>query len=86
MIWSTSAVIYAGQQLAAWSSKRKSLVTRLLAEACLELRELMFALVAWHSAAVTLARTQDDVDDLAVVVAGADCSADAVSLGGPRPR
>ena len=49
----------------------------------------MFALVAWHSAAVTLARTQDDVDgveDPAVFVAGADCSADAVSLGGPRPR
>ena len=46
----------------------------------------MFALVAWHSAAVTLARTQDDVEDPAVVVAGADRSADAVSLGGPRPR
>ena len=46
----------------------------------------MFALVAWHSAAVTLARTQDDVDDPAVVVAGADCSADAVPLGWPRLR
>ena len=86
MIWSTFAVIYAGQQLAAWSSERKSLVTRLLAEARLELRKLMFALVAWHSVAATLARTQDDVEDPAVVVAGADRSADAVSLGGPRPR
>jgi hypothetical protein len=41
----------------------------------------MFALVAWHSVAATLARTQDDVEDPAVVVAGADRSADAVSLG-----
>jgi hypothetical protein len=88
VIWSTFAVIYAGQQIAAWSSERKSLVTRLLAEAGLELLELMFALVALHSAAVTLARTQDDMDgveDPAVVVVGADGSVDAVSLGGPRP-
>jgi hypothetical protein len=32
---------------------------------------LVFALVAWHSADVTLARTQHDVDG-AVVAAGAD--------------
>jgi hypothetical protein len=86
VIWSKFAAIYAGQQCAAWSSERKSLVTRLLAEARPELRESIVALVAWHSAAVTLARTQHDVDgvkDPAVVVAG---SADVVSLGGARPR
>jgi len=88
VIWSTFAVIYAGQQIAAWSSERKSLATRLLAEAGLELLELMFALVAWHSTVVTLARTRDDVDgveDPAVVVVGADRSVDAVSPVGPRP-
>jgi len=50
----------------------------------------MFVLVAWHSASVTLARTQHDVEgveDAAVVVAGAaDRGGGPVSWGRSRPR
>ena len=52
----------------------KALVTRLLPESGFELRELAFALVAWHSADVMQARTLHDMDSVedTAVVAHAD--------------
>src|SRR4051794_4161768 len=75
---STCALIYAGQQLGAWSKGPKSLVTRLDCSPRLgfELRELAFALVAGHSADVMQARTlhdMDSVEDTAIVIADAGC-------------
>ena len=71
------------------AQRAKALVTRLLAEARFELRELAFALVVWHPADVMLARTSHEVEGAehaATVVQDADRGWHASSPYGGRRR